>query len=122
MKYIIFLCIFLLSGCESLQEHIYWSHFSGAKKHGYCAKYASKVTSELQKRGIKAYYVEYKWDLNEKQGCHAIVLFKKNNKWFIVDNETAFPCEIKIKPTILETVKQFCPEAYELRYDVSISE
>lgn len=111
--FLIFLC-----GCNTIntfQERVYWSHFEGAKQKGKCIKYAANVASDLHRKNITAYYLEYHWKSRGNDGYHAIVLFEKNNKWFIVDNEHAFPYEVKLNLDILKMVKEFDPNACAIR-------
>lgn len=116
-----YLIIFILLGfcaCSSFKERIIWASYPGAYKYGECSKYAISVCYDLQKKGIESRYIEFEWQNQYKKkiqhGFHSIALFKKNDDWFIVDNERPYPIIVQ-GSNDFEMVKSYTTNITKIR-------
>lgn len=114
-KYILLFIFFasLLVSCQPLMDRIYWSSYPGSMKDGQCETYAKAVNENLQRRGIKSYYVEFDWERGNKCGRHSVVIFEEKNEWFVVDNEKVTPKKVK-KGSLLEMLRDWISKEYKI--------
>ena len=99
---------------------IKWSSFKGANKSGQCAPYAMAVTTDLHKRGIAAWYLEYDWKSGTRTGAHAVVVFHTDELWYTIDNEFPSPSKVKHDDDFEKMVRQRYPHVVKVRCALTI--
>lgn len=100
--------IVVCAGCQVTPKCASWKSYPGALQVNQCEPYARKCASDLHRRGIEAYYVDYTWRCLEASQRHAVVLFQWQGEWFLVDNAWARPVRTKGK-TLVDKVLYVSP-------------
>jgi len=114
--WVVLACASLVLGCANLQQHLEWASYPGALKRGRCAQYAVSVVTDLHRRHVESYYVEYEWATKKESGAHAVAIFRDAGGGLsIVDNERPFPRPLRPAKSVLELIQQNCPEAKHVR-------
>lgn len=83
--------------------------------------YAYSVTQDLNRRGVRAHYIEFFWrDGAARSGYHACCIFYASSRWWVVDNESPLPEACAPAQSVLELLQHWYPQTVFVRIGVDI--
>lgn len=93
-----------------------WHQFPGAYVYNHCLEYSLAVEDFLRDMRIPCTRVEYFWlDVASRSlGVHSVVVFRLNEKHYVVENEGATPVEV-CGDNLLDLIQSFDSNVIYLR-------
>lgn len=93
MKKILLLSLLFvgLSQASPVDKIVLSFNTKGKLVKNQCLPYAKAIHGELEALGVEAYLVTYYWQNKHQYGRHAVVVYRHNGGYWIVDNELERP-------------------------------